>query len=141
METLFSISNLLTMPFWLLMILLPHWSWSKRIIGSVWIVAPAALLYAILIVPQMGGVLGDLMNPSLGAVQTLLGSAEGATVGWVHFLAFDLFVGRWAYLDARKIGLTAWISSPILFLVLMLGPLGFVLHLLARSVKTRSLAS
>lgn len=106
-----------------------------------WIVAPAALLYVILIVPQLSGVMGDLMNPTLGAVQTLLGSAEGATVGWVHFLAFDLFVGRWAYLDARKIGLTAWISSPVLFFILMLGPFGFVLYLLARSIKTRSLAS
>lgn len=140
MDTIFSASSILVMPFWFLMIFLPHWTWTKRIIGSVWIVAPAALFYGLLVIPGIGGVLGEVMNPTLEAIQALLGTPEGATIGWVHFLAFDLFVGRWAYLDARKIELTAWVASPILFFVLMLGPLGLVLYLVARTVKTRSLA-
>lgn len=134
MDALFSLSNLLVLPFWLLMIFLPLWQWTRRIIGSIWIVAPAALLYVILLLPNIGGVTGELLNPSLAGVQTFLATPEGATIGWVHFLAFDLFVGRWVYLDSQKIGLTPWITSPILFFVLMMGPLGLIVYLGAKVI-------
>lgn len=104
MDTLFQLSNLLVMPFWFLMILLPHWRWSKRIMASLWTVVPAALLYVILVAPNLLGFLGMLANPALGNIASLLGTPVGATIGWVHFLAFDLFVGRWAYLDSRDNG-------------------------------------
>lgn len=138
MDTLFQLSNLLTMPFWFLMILLPHWRWSKRIMGSLWTVVPAALLYAILVAPGLGGLLGTLANPSLDTIATLLGTPTGATIGWVHFLAFDLFVGRWVYLDSRSNGFSAWFISPILFFVLMFGPLGLLLYLVLRWILLRN---
>ena len=132
METIFQVANLLVMPFWLLMILAPHWRWTRRIVGSLWIVVPNALLYALLVLPNALGIVDDIANPSLAGIAVLLGTPEGATIGWIHFLAFDLFVGRWAYLDSRTHGLSAWIASPILFLILMFGPLGLLLYLGAR---------
>ena len=66
METIFQLSNLLVMPFWFLMILLPHWRWTKRIMASLWTVVPAALLYAILVLPNFLALLGELANPELG---------------------------------------------------------------------------
>jgi hypothetical protein len=140
METIFQLSNLLVMPFWFLMILLPHWQWTKRIMGSLWIVVPAALLYAVFVVPNMLGLLGDLANPTLGGISALLGTPQGATIGWIHFLAFDLFVGRWAYLDSRNHNFTAWLVSPILFFVLMFGPLGLLLYLAVRALLLRRTA-
>ena len=131
---IFSLSSLLVMPFWLLMIVLAHWRWTKRIAGSIWIVAPAALLYAVLILPQLATALPLLMNPTLDGIAGLLGTPAGATVGWVHFLAFDLFVGRWVYLDSRARGISAWLVSPILFVVLMFGPLGFLIYVAARAL-------
>jgi hypothetical protein len=132
METIFSLSNLLVMPFWLLMIVLPHWSWSKRMMASPWVVAPAALLYALMVIPRLPALFGLLANPQLGQIAALLGEPAGATIGWVHLLAFDLFVGRWAYLDGRERQMRAWLASPVLFLILMFGPLGLLLHLLLR---------
>jgi hypothetical protein len=129
MDTIFQLSNLLVMPFWLLMILLPHWRWTQRIMASLWTIVPAALLYAILVLPDFFGLLGELASPTLGSIATLLGTPAGATIGWVHFLAFDLFVGRWAYLDSRTHGFSAWLVSPILFFVLLFGPLGLLLYL------------
>ena len=129
MELAFQLSNLLVMPFWLLMVLLPTWRWTQRIIASPWIVAPAALLYTVLIIPMMAAALPGLMNPELATIAEMLGTPAGATVGWIHFLAFDLFVGRWVYLDSRGLGLSAWIISPILLMVLMFGPLGLLLYL------------
>lgn len=140
METIFQLSNALVMPFWLLMILLPHWQWTKRIIGSLWVTVPAALLYALLVVPTMPALLGELANPTLGSIAALLGTPEGATIGWIHFLAFDLFVGRWAYLDSREHGFTAWVISPVLFFILMFGPFGLLLYLAARAILRRRAA-
>ena len=140
METIFQISNLLIMPFWFIMIFLPHWGWTKRIMGSLWSMVPLALIYTILVVPALPSLVGDIANPTLPGISALLGTPQGATIGWVHFLAFDLFVGRWAYLDSRARGHTAWVVSPILFLVLMFGPLGFLLYLAARSFLPRRTA-
>jgi hypothetical protein len=136
-ETIFQVANLFIMPFWLLMILLPHWPWTKRVMGSLWTVVPLALLYALLVVPNMLAFLGDLANPTLGGIAALLGTPEGATVGWIHFLAFDLFVGRWAYLDSRQHNLSAWLVSPTLFFILMFGPFGLLLYLGVRALLLR----
>ena len=62
----------------------------------------------------------------------MLGTPEGATVAWVHFLAFDLFVGRWVYLDARARGVSPWATSPLLFATLMVGPVGLLGYLAVR---------
>ena len=125
------------MPFWVLMIFLPHWQWTKRIAGSPWIAAPAALLYAVLVLPNALSLLPVLMNPSLAGITALLSTPEAATIAWVHFLAFDLFVGRWVYLDSRDRTITAWVVSPVLLVVLMLGPLGFLLYLIVQAFLGR----
>ena len=132
METIFQLSNLLVMPFWFLMILVPRWRWTERIIGSPWIAAPAALLYATLVVPGMMDLLPALANPNLTDIAALLGTPEGATVAWAHFVAFDLFVGRWVYVDSRTRNITAWLISPTLFFCLMFGPLGLLIYLVIR---------
>ncbi len=132
METIFSLSNLLVLPFWALMIFLPHWRWTKRLMASPLIAAPTALIYAALVLPQIGGLLGALANPDVNTIAALLGTPAGATIGWAHFLTFDLWVGRWAYLDSREKNITAWWVSPTLLMVLMLGPLGWLAYLALR---------
>ena len=130
---LFSITFLVAAPFWALMIVLPHWSWTRRIVGSPWIVLPPLLIYGVLVAGAFGEVLPAVAQPTLGGVRELLGTADGAAAGWAHFIAFDLFVGRWAYLDSRERGIPALVMAPILLLTILLGPLGFLVHLLARS--------
>ena len=137
METIFNLSNLFIMPFWFLMILLPHWRWTQRIMATLWPIVALAVLYALLLFSQIGGNAGDLLNPTLTGIAALLSTPAGATTGWVHFLAFDLFVGRWVYLDSRVLGISAWPVAPALFLVLMTGPLGLLLYLLVRLIWRR----
>jgi hypothetical protein len=128
MDAVFQTSNLLVMPFWALMILAPRWVWTRRIIGSPLIVLPAALLYAGLVLPGIAALLPALANPNLMGITALLGTPQGATIAWVHFLAFDLFVGRWAYLDGLKNGINVFVMAVVLFLILMFGPLGFAVY-------------
>ena len=132
METLFNLSNLWIMPFWLLMIVLPYWQWTRRIMAGLWPILVLAVVYAYLLLSQVGAETGSLLNPTLAGIAALLGTPGGAAAGWVHFLAFDLFVGRWAYLDSRERQISAWLVSPTLFFILMTGPLGLVLYLFVR---------
>ena len=71
-------------------------------------------------------------QPTLSGVSELLGTADGAAAGWAHFIAFDLFVGRWAYLDSRERGVPALLTAPILLLTVLLGPIGLLVYLLVR---------
>lgn len=141
METLFSLSSFTVLPFWMLMILLPHWNWTWRVVRSPLVILPPALIYTALVLPRFGEVFSEVINPTLPGIAALLGSPAGATIAWVHFLAFDLFVGRWIYLDNRKLCLSAWLVSPVLFLTLMLGPIGFLLYLVLRSTTARQVHS
>ena len=134
--TLFQISNILVLPFWLLIIGLPHWRWTQRIISSPWIAAPTALIYAILVLPNVGTLLPALAQPNLAGIAALLGTPQAAAIAWAHFLTFDLLTGRWAYLDSRSRNISAWIMAPVLLLTFLLGPLGFLLYLLVRSAAS-----
>ena len=137
METLFKLSSLAVLPFWALMIFLPRWPLTKRLMSSPLVCAAPAALYAALVIPRFAEVWRAVSSPELSGVAALLGSPVGATVGWLHFLAFDLFVGRWIYLDSRERGVSAWVMAPVLFLTLMLGPCGFLLYLIARNMRGR----
>ncbi len=134
MTLLFRLSNLLVLPFWALMILLPRWRWTACILRSPFVSAAPALIYAALVLPRLDTIWPAIARPTLNGVAALLGSPEGATIAWVHFLAFDLFVGRWIYLDSQERRLSALLTAPVLFLTLMLGPLGFLLYLVIRAV-------
>jgi hypothetical protein len=133
MEPLFRLANLAILPFWALMMLAPWWRGTARIMRSPLVALAPALGYALLVLPDLATILPVVMSPRLDAVRALLGTERGATVGWLHFLAFDLLVGRQVYLDAREREVPAWVSSPVLFVVLMLGPIGYLLHLGVRA--------
>jgi hypothetical protein len=128
-EVLFNVVFLLAAPFWALMILAPGWRWTERIIGSPLIVVPAALVYAVLALPDLGQLLPAVARPTLDGVRELLGTPAGATLGWAHFIAFDLFVGRWMYLDGRRRGVHPLVMAPLLILTILLAPLGLLGYL------------
>lgn len=121
-------SNLLVMPFWALMILVPHWDWTRRVAESLWIVVPAALMYTVLVIPKIPQLLPELLQPTAEGVAGLMAEPATATVVWVHILAFDLLVGRWAYLDSRRRGVSPWLVSPVLLWILMFGPFGLLIY-------------
>src|SRR6266705_1226895 len=94
-------------------------------------------LFALLVVPRLGEVWLAVANPKLSEVAALLGSPAGAAIAWVHFLAFDLLIGRWMYLDSREREISACLMAPMLFATLMLGPIGLLLYLTVRLAAER----
>src|SRR5258708_13949343 len=129
MGLLFRLSNVLVLPFWALMILLPCWRWTTRVIRSPFVSGAPAALYAALVLPRLGEIWPAVSQPTLSGMAALLGSPAGATIAWVHFLAFDLLVGRWIYLDSQERRVSAWLVAPLPFLTLLLGPAGLLFYL------------
>ena len=138
MGLIFSLSSILVLPFWAMVILVPRWRWTARIMRSLFVSIAPAGLYAVLVLPRLGQIWPAVSQPTLGGIAALLGSPAGATIAWAHFLAFDLFVGRWIYLDSQERRISGWLMAPVLFLTLMLGPAGFLSYLVVRSVVTLS---
>ena len=71
---------------------------------------------------------------SLAGVQRLFTSPHALTAGWVHFLAFDLFVGSWIAQRAAAMGLPHWQVLPVLALTFVFGPLGYAAFIALRAV-------
>ncbi|GLY05677.1 MULTISPECIES: ABA4-like family protein [Actinoplanes] len=136
---LFTLTFALAAPFWALMILLPRWSWTARIVGSPLIVLPILVVYGLLVLPELAEVLPAVASPTLDGVRELLGSPSGAAAGWAHMVGFDLFVGRWSWLDSRERRIPASVMAPILLLTIMLGPLGLAVYLGVRPWWRRDL--
>jgi hypothetical protein len=129
---LFGLTFVVVAPFWALMILVPGWSWTRRIIGSPLIVLPALVIYALLVLPELGEIFPAVASPSLDGIRELLGTATGAAAAWAHMTAFDLFVGRWAWLGSRDRGVPALVMAPVLLLTVLLAPLGLAVYLAIR---------
>jgi hypothetical protein len=137
-EILFYLSNFIVMPFWALMIFAPHWSWTKRIMASLWVVVPSAVLYLGMVAPNLIYIFASLASrPTAAGVAALMSDPVAATISWAHFLAVDLFIGRWIYLDSRERNLTAWIISPILFIAYNFSPIGLLFYLAVRYLSGR----
>src|SRR3546814_15139339 len=67
----------------------------------------------------------------------LFDSPGGATMGWIHYLAFDLFTGMWIARDADQKGFSRAVQFPFLFLTLMAGPVGLFAWLIIPERRAR----
>ncbi|WP_417613649.1 ABA4-like family protein [Parasphingorhabdus sp.] len=143
-DLIFTAANNYALLMWLILALAPRREpvLTGLFYGGIGLLACA---YGVIIIPLMTGLIGGSSGQApdfttLGGVQQLLASPGGATVGWIHYLAFDLFVGLWVARNADKYGFARWLQIPILLFVFMLGPLGLVLYLLLRFTRHNKVA-
>lgn len=132
-QLLFDLTFYVAAPFWALMILAPWWSWTRRIIGSPLIVLPPLAIYFVQIAPILGQFATAMLRPSLDGVHDILASVDGTAAIWAHLIAFDLFVGRWMYLDSREKGLHGLLMAPVYVLTILLSPFGLVAYFVIRA--------
>jgi hypothetical protein len=124
-QQIFPVVNLMALLAWVALAVLPRQPWvAKTIAGSV-VPAVLAVVYAALIVSNMGGP-GSFS--SLDGVALLFSNSWLLLAGWVHYLAFDLLVGAWEVQDARARGVSHLRVLPCLFLTFMFGPAGWLLY-------------
>jgi hypothetical protein len=130
--TLFQLAFLATVPFWALMILAPAWRWTHRIVSSPFIVLPTLVVWAVAIAPVLGDFAREMLNPDLAGVKELLLRDEVVAAVWAQVIAWDLFIGRWIYLDSRARGLHPLLMAPVLVLTVLLSPIGLPVYFLVR---------
>jgi hypothetical protein len=133
-EIAFSLINLLVIPGWILLLFVPNWKWTGRIVHSVLIPALLSITYAYFIIWGMffGGAVEGAGMGSLAEVMALFTSPVSMLAGWTHYLVVDLFVGAWIVRDGTRRGVGALWRVPCLLLTFMFGPLGLGLYLLLR---------
>ena len=69
---------------------------------------------------------------SLAGIGRLFDDPRLLLLGWVHYLAFDLWVASWEAEEGRRLGLSHWRVAPCLLLTFLLGPLGLLLFIAVR---------
>lgn len=132
-DTLFQYASPLAMIGWIILALSPLAPrWADRIGGFI-IPAILSLLYAAVILGYWWQGQGGF--DSLANVMLLLSNPWMALAGWVHFLAFDLFIGGWITRTARAQGLAHLLILPSLLLTFLFGPIGLILFLSILAVR------
>ena len=135
-ETLFSQSSMVAMLGWGLLgmaVMLRPGRWQAALLMAGGRIVPAllCLLYAVLLVAHWGAAPGGGFA-SLAAVQALFAVPGKMLGGWVHFLAFDLWVGHWVVADTLSQGRLRWPLLILLPAAFLYGPLGLLLYLVVQ---------
>ncbi|MGH9220198.1 MAG: ABA4-like family protein [Vicinamibacterales bacterium] len=135
LEQLFSMAGLVAMSGWLLLVILPRNS-IVQLVAGVAIPLVLSVGYLILIVLHFRGTEGGF--GSLADVAALFQKPELLLAGWIHYLAFDLFIGAWETRDAQRSGLPHLVVIPCLVMTFMLGPIGLLFYFAIRTAKLRA---
>lgn len=128
-DTIFSTANLVAVAGWLLLMIAPRNRWATLTAGTA-IPIVLASVYLMLIAINLSG--------SRGGFSTLQGVAELFSnpwlllAGWIHYLAFDLFVGAWVVRDSLQRRVPRLLVIPCLMLTFLFGPVGFLTYQVTR---------
>jgi hypothetical protein len=134
-DAVFSLVNPLALVAWLILMAFPRRRWATHI-AAVIVPALLAVAYVALVAANWGRTPGGF--GSLDGVAQLFGNRWLLLAGWIHYLAFDLLVGRWEVLDARDHRLSHAVVIPCLLLTFMFGPAGWLLYVGVRSAFGRA---
>jgi Domain of unknown function (DUF4281) len=123
-DTLFQIANPIAMLGWVALVFAPLSPRIAHLIAALIIPMLMSVAYSALILAYWSGSTGGYS--SLPDVMALFTDPHIALAGWVHYLAFDLFVGAWATRKARDAGIPHLLVLPHLVLIFLFGPAGFL---------------
>ena len=134
METLFAYAQSFALTGWAALIaalFIP--SSRKAVLGYASLVAPGLLAVAyVWLLATAKGATGGF--GTLAGVKSLFQTDQVLLAGWIHYLAFDMFVGAWITRDALERGVWRALVAPILLTTLMIGPAGLLVYLAVRSL-------
>lgn len=126
----------LVMPAWLLLAVLPRWKWTPTLTLIPPLIHAAMYMFSIATLMLTADEQGDLFT--FEGVVAAFKDPNVVFIGWVHYLVFDLLVGRAISMDAITRGCSGFLYLicvvPCLFLTLMAGPVGFLLYAIFRTI-------
>lgn len=131
----FQVANLLALPAWVALAASParaRWTGAARVFAGRVVPLLLAAAYAALFASQG---MGDGGYGSLAEVQRLMGNPWLLTAGWLHYLAFDLFVSTWISEQCAALGAPHWQLLPLLALTFLFGPAGLLGFFVLRTIR------
>ncbi len=136
-ELLFTFCNTGILFFWMLLLFLPKRKITQKIMTFPWIPLGLSFFYAYFLF-GFGG-LAEADFSRLDGILTLFKEAtpESAAAGWLHYLAFDFWMGSWMLKNSQQKGIPhPWMIAPMLG-TFLLGPLGVLVYSLVYFVHSR----
>lgn len=137
-EQPFIIANLLATAGWTALIFLPRWPALITLLrfGAIGLlsIAYAALIFVFASSAEGAGF------SSLAGVGAFFALPPLLLAGWIHYLAFDLFVGTVIAERSDERGLSRIVQAPILLATFLLGPLGYLIHIASLALPARRAA-
>ncbi|PHY09752.1 MAG: hypothetical protein CK533_11780 [Acidobacterium sp.] len=137
LETVFSFATFIAMLGWILLVVVPADPRAKLLTGIIipLTLAVIYLAYIFFFIADAPGGFG-----SLAEVRKLFGKDELLLAGWVHYLAFDLFIGAWESRDSQRLQIPRLVMVPCYLMTFMLGPIGLLFYFAIRTAKTNAQA-
>ena len=129
----FSIASTTAMIGWIALLLLPRWPVLVSVLRY-GLIGALSVAYAVLIMVFFFRVEGGGFG-TIGEVRALFMSDGGLLAGWIHYLAFDLFVGMWIAQEADRNGMNRLLQIPILIATFMFGPIGLLIYFASRMTQ------
>ncbi len=131
---IFPIGGLSAMPMWALMILFPRWKVTRFLIDYKVVPIFIAVIYAVYIGLSISSD-GAMDFGSFESVKELFTKDNAILAGWMHYICFDLLIGMWMVNQNRDLKIHLLLMAPCLFFTFMLGPIGFLLFIIFKSLK------
>jgi len=135
-ENIYLWANYGVLPFWLMLIFIPNHRATEIFVNSIIIplILSSAYVYLIYKAALLDISFFDIFNIYLGLdeLYEVFASESFLLIFWLHFLAFNIFIGIWLVKDAIKHGISRNITFVPLVLVYFSGPVGLVLYWLIR---------
>ena len=132
-DLLFTCANLLALAGWALLLVSPLIpAVADRLAGFI-LPLLLSVLYAGLLLAfwsRAGGGFGSLED-----VARLFTTPQVLLAGWIHYLAFDLFLGAWEVRTARREGIPFPLVVPCLALTFLFGPAGYLVFMAVRAAS------
>jgi hypothetical protein len=134
LDTLFQLCSTTVMVGWLALLASPIVPTLADRVSGLLIPTLLAILYAGLVMAFWTRAQGGF--DSLPNVMRLFTSPEIALAGWIHYLAFDLFIGAWEVRTAREDRIPFILVVPCLLLTFLFGPAGYLAFVSLRAART-----
>ncbi|MEM9282128.1 MAG: ABA4-like family protein [Verrucomicrobiota bacterium] len=134
-DQVFQITNLTALLSWIYLIAVARWT--PKVFSIVRYVVPIFFAIFYLVAMTQSEPNEEAGYTSLDSVTAIFTQPWVIVGAWLHYLAFDFFVGCWilAKSKAERIG-HGWIVVPLIF-TFLLGPIGLLLFLLVLGVRNK----
>jgi len=133
----FQFANTLAMLMWVMMIFFPNWKGTRFLIDYRLVPIALSILYGFYIIQSLQAG-GGMDFSTLESVMNLFTMEIAVLAGWLHYLAFDLLVGMWILDQNQTLKINHLILVPCLLGAFMLGPIGFLLFMIVRTIRLKS---